>query len=782
VLRTKQRNKTTQLEFHILSKDPELPGEQLDWRSGSWKPLTERTLRDTEARIQETLRLDYETFVNASFFLQGNADQFTQQRPGDRKRILANILGLEIWDVYRQRAGDQRRAIESDIQALEGRMQEINAELDEEASRVERLGQLESELKELSDTRAGQEATLENIRQITATLKEQERLVEILARQYDQAARSLEAEKDRLAIRVTDRQSFNKLLSRSDDIESAHSAWLQARESLERWDEIAARFREQEVHRQEPLAEIKAAEAALLQEQQGLEVDLAEVKVNQDQLPLLEKEFASLGGSLKDAEHRLARRDRLQAELQNAQKDQAEVHAENPRLKADMDQLKERINQLAAAEGVDCPVCGQPLSQADRHTLIETLNAEGTQMGDKFRANQKLLKENDQRVADLEEQIKSLSSADRDLRAAEVARAQISTQVDQLNTSIKRWDTEYAPHLAALKAQISGGDYAPEARVRLSEIDQELKSIGYDAASHDAVRKAETEGRANEQEMLALEKARAANKPLEREITDLDKQIADSESELARKQEQHKEALGTLQSSREQAPDQLAAENVLLNLQERENQIRLEVGAAKQKVLVLDDLKTRYASLEAERNQHANQVANFKQLERAFSKDGVPALLIEQALPQIETKANEILERLTMGDMSIRFITQAAYKDKKRADLRETLDIQISDSAGVRDYEMFSGGEAFRINFAIRLALSEVLAQRAGARLQLLVIDEGFGSQDAQGRQRLIEAIGLVRQDFAKILVITHIDELKEQFPNRIEVEKTPRGSSLHVI
>jgi exonuclease SbcC len=183
-----------------------------------------------------------------------------------------------------------------------------------------------------------------------------------------------------------------------------------------------------------------------------------------------------------------------------------------------------------------------------------------------------------------------------------------------------------------------------------------------------------------------------------------------------------------------------------------------------------------------ERNERASQVANFKQLERAFGKDGVPALLIEQALPQIESKANEILDRLTMGDMSIRFVTQAAYKDKKRDDLRETLEIQISDSAGVRDYEMFSGGEAFRINFAIRLALSEVLSQRAGARLQTLVIDEGFGSQDTQGRQRLIEAINLVRQDFAKILVITHIDELKEQFPNRIEVEKTNRGSNIRVL
>ena len=111
--------------------------------------------------------------------------------------------------------------------------------------------------------------------------------------------------------------------------------------------------------------------------------------------------------------------------------------------------------------------------------------------------------------------------------------------------------------------------------------------------------------------------------------------------------------------------------------------------------------------------------------------------------------------------------------------MRETLEIQISDNAGKRDYEMFSGGEAFRVNFAIRLALSEVLSQRAGARLQTLVIDEGFGSQDAQGRQRLVEAINLVRQDFAKILVITHIDELKDAFPTRIEVEKTDRGSTL---
>ena len=207
-----------------------------------------------------------------------------------------------------------------------------------------------------------------------------------------------------------------------------------------------------------------------------------------------------------------------------------------------------------------------------------------------------------------------------------------------------------------------------------------------------------------------------------------------------------------------------------------------EAGAAQQKVNVLTDLRNRKINLEAQREELAVQIKNHKTLERAFGKDGVPALLIEQALPQIEEKANELLDRLSNGSMNVRFVTQAEYKDKKREDLKETLDILISDAAGTRDYEMFSGGEAFRVNFAIRLALSEVLARRTGARLQTLVIDEGFGSQDAQGRQRLIEAINQVKPDFAKILIITHLEELKEAFPNRIEVEKTARGSTVKVI
>ena len=152
----------------------------------------------------------------------------------------------------------------------------------------------------------------------------------------------------------------------------------------------------------------------------------------------------------------------------------------------------------------------------------------------------------------------------------------------------------------------------------------------------------------------------------------------------------------------------------------------------------------------------ADEQGVYEQLRDAFGKDGIPAVIIEAAIPEIETEANELLARMTDGRMHVRFDTQ---REKVTGGFKETLDIKIADELGTRDYETFSGGEAFRVNFAIRLALSRLLARRAGAQLRTLIMDEGFGTQDAQGRERLVQAINAIRDDFDLILVITHIDE-----------------------
>jgi exonuclease SbcC len=354
--------------------------------------------------------------------------------------------------------------------------------------------------------------------------------------------------------------------------------------------------------------------------------------------------------------------------------------------------------------------------------------------------------------------------------------------VESREQALGNWQSTGKVELDRLEKILTTGAFAPESRTQLAEIDSELKILGYDAAEHEKVRQAEVQGRSSQEEWLGLEKARAALTPLQREIESTLATIENGEKHLATLQQELAEAQEELATQKSQLPDLTVKEREYFDLQESVNRLVQAQAQARNEVSVLAKLKESKQKQKAEKESLNEQVARLKILERAFGKDGIPALLIEQALPEIESNANEILDRLSDGSMSVKFETQREFKDKKREDRKETLDIRIRDGVGERDYELFSGGEAFRVNFAIRLALSRVLSRRAGARLRTLVIDEGFGSQDAEGRQRLIEAINMVSGDFAKILVITHMEELKDAFPARIEVIKTPRGSQVEVM
>ena len=267
VQRTLPRGKTTILEFHIQQASDASISTTAISASQSWKPLTERTLRDTQFRIEQMLRLDYDTFVNASFFLQGKADQFTQQRPGDRKRILSSILGLDAWDTYKQRAAERRKSVEGEINAIDGRLVEITAELAEEDQRKAYLSTLNSQLSTVEKSRQVQEKNLENVRKMAAALVEQRKLVEALSRQVEASSRRLADLETRLQARQAERQSFAEVMGRAAPIRQAYEAWQQARLDLEKWEATAEQFREQEKRRQPFLDELNAARARLLQEQ-----------------------------------------------------------------------------------------------------------------------------------------------------------------------------------------------------------------------------------------------------------------------------------------------------------------------------------------------------------------------------------------------------------------------------------------------------------------------------------------------------------------------------------
>ena len=778
VIRSLARGKNTLLEFQIADNAP------LTIANGpyTWRALTERTLRDTQARIEQILRLDYETFVNVSFFLQGRADQFAQQPPTRRKEILGAILGLEAWEIYRERAAERRKGIERELNSVDGRLVEIEAELGEEASRKLHLADLERQLKGLAASRKLQETALSNVKQERLALDKQRELVRKLGEALEHSQATLAGIQSRLSAKETERSTHADLVGRAGEIQAAYAALGKARLDLEKWEQTAGRFHEHDQRRQPLLREIESERARLEQEKAGLEDQRRQVT---DQVSLMDgyqSELLSARQMLLQSDGRVAEKLKLEKQAQSGREKLAELRTGNASLRTRMNELDERIKKLSAAEGAVCPLCGQSLSPQHRQSTLEQLQAEGRQLGDLYRANKSAMDELAARITSYEEGITNYASAEDDRLKASTTISQLTERLESLQKQAGEWEKVGAARLDEVMKSLEKGKFAAGARKQLASVDKELAALGYDAAAHDAARRAELQVRPAEAEYRALESARAALKPLDDEIANLGVNLASQQSALNAQQAEYAQVLSGLSELETRAPDLDAAERSLYDLQERENQLHQEVGAARQKVTVLDDLRKRKKTLEAERLELGLQIGQYKTLERAFGKDGVPALLIEQALPQIEMKANEILGRLSDDTMRLHFETQARYKDEKRKDLRETLEIQVSDGAGLRDYEMYSGGEAFRVNFAIRLALSEVLAQRKGARLQMLVIDEGFGSQDALGRQRLIQAINAVKGDFARILVITHLEELKDAFPTRIEVEKTDGGSTLTVI
>ncbi|MBP6207871.1 MAG: SMC family ATPase [Anaerolineales bacterium] len=772
VTRTLPRGKSTVLEFQILDRE----------NSGNWKPLTEKTTKDTQTRIEQTLRLDYDTFINASFFLQGKADEFTQRKPSERKAVLSTVLGLEIWNTYKERTAEKRKLIEAEVQEIDGRVAEIDSELDEEDARRSRLAELEASLKQLSTARTAQESALENIRKNAALIKEQRKLAETLFASLERERFSLANLEARLAGKESERAAHADLVNRAKEIESAYKAWQKARKDLEGFDKVALEFREHNEQRQPLLREIEVEKAKLEQEREALSRQWEVISGQSSVIGDLEEQIAAAQKSQLEAEEKVKEREAVEGQRNEARERNAALKVENESLRKEMDEIKKRIGSLESTHDANCPLCGQELTETHRTSTLDELNKAGKEKGDQFRANKKELEEIEKQVASYELQVAQLANAEREVLAHSNTVSQLTERIGTLKSVEKEWEKAGKKRLAEVNKALEKESYAADARKQLTKLDKELAKLGYDAAAHEAVKQAEAAGRSTEEEYSNLRSAREVSKQIESEIQNLNAEIANRKAEIATLDSEYQAIKTNLEVSEAQSPNLEKVERELFALREDENETRSQVGAARQKVDALTILRSRKADYSVQREELNQQIMRHKTLEHAFSKDGVPALLIEQALPQIEQKANDLLERLSDGQMSIRFVTQAEYKDKKRDDLKETLDIQISDSAGLRNYEMYSGGEAFRVNFAIRLALSEILSQRKGARLQTLVIDEGFGSQDAQGRQRLIEAINTVKNDFAKILIITHLDELKDQFPNRIEVEKTDRGSSVKVI
>lgn len=334
-----------------------------------------------------------------------------------------------------------------------------------------------------------------------------------------------------------------------------------------------------------------------------------------------------------------------------------------------------------------------------------------------------------------------------------------------------------------LQSEIQQLTKSSEIKQEIDRLESHLNELGYERSRHQSLLNRLRQSQTWQLRYQELQNAQQQFPQLQTRLDTLDQLLNLRLGDQA----QMKQQLESLASQIEQLTDKREEIQTLeQHIQQRRQQLDelfAMQGRLDQSLTQLDSLKVQYEENCQKLQDVRKQYRIHQELSQAFGKNGIQALMIENILPQLEAETNQILARLTGNQLHVMFLTQKSGKSntskKKSAKLIDTLEIQIADVKGTRSYETYSGGEAFRINFSIRLALAKLLAQRAGTSLQMLIVDEGFGTQDTEGCDRLIAAINAIAPDFACILTVTHMPQFKEAFEYRIEVRKTNQGSQI---
>jgi DNA repair protein SbcC/Rad50 len=748
---------------------------------GGYRAITGNTIDQTQAKIIETLHMDYDTFVNSAYLRQGHADEFTMRKPAERKTVLGSILGLDVYDTLEERAKELVKKHEADSAQMENALHEIDAELLQKPGFEAELAQSQAALAEIEKAAGEKEAALNALRQKKETLEAKQAQYNEVENRLRGGAADLKRWEEQTAQHLARAQQYGEVIGRRGEIEGAYAKFLELKKAVETFDRKATQNLTLDKQRELLEKRIDQSKNELLKNHALLLRDIAELEKKSQALPELKSQVQQAqtkAQKLVEAEETLEK----ETAIKETHAEISRLEAENGRLEREIGEAGEKLDLInrhtAAHTEAKCPLCEQELTREALELIRTKYTTEKQTKADLLTKNRETAA---LKLAEYNKTQKEKSAYEAKLNQE---KTQTRVQEEAAKSKIKEIEDGNA-RLAGLKkeageieASLAGRDFAANEQEKLDSIEKEMGLLAYDNGKHEQARRELKSAEFYEKDKNRLDEALRLHEQEKAAAAKAQENARTLQASL-KEDSAKKKILGNEVSSLPQIRQEVgAAEADYKAAAGKKAQAQQAVGSVRAKLQRLAELEIKKKTGEVQRTQSAKEETIYRELMKAFGKTGIQALIIEAALPEIEVEADRLLTRLTDGRMHVKFETQ---RETKKGTVQETLDIAIADELGTRNYEMFSGGEAFRINFAVRIALSRLLAKRAGAPLPTLIIDEGFGTQDTTGMEKLKEAINSIQGDFEKILVITHMDDLKEAFPSRIDVTKTPNGSTISV-
>lgn len=726
VKRSRTRKGGGSLEFYqVLSTNEE--------------PLTRGKMADTQALINATVGMDLKTFTASSLLLQGQAGTFTAGMDDKgRKQMLVDILDLDRYPRLATAAKDRGNLLDAALSASRDRLRvldQVPAQIAEaEALLGARREEREKASQDLSALRGALSAAEEAVKASEAAgvrVRDLERLLSRLAEEHrvalDEAEARMQSARQGREKEVKARQAVEFAAV----VERGKVARTGLNEKQDLLDKLAPRKRRLE----SDLASIPTVPPLLVQD---LEQQVAADVALAAQVEAWWKEFHATQGTVMELQHRhscqlLSAQNDLKCTRALASKLEEDVACiDLPRARCrfmgDANEAAARLPEVEAAlaaiqalrpavNGILRTVPESPWAEAEARWYEVKALIDGAGY-DKHAAaeRQKALdtaRVNAARADQRSDLIRQVAEVAEEMREIEAA---LPAWREDLNALLGEAETLKQKHRDELHSLTVYHDHEDnDERERLRK--------GYEAKAVPL--------------RFDLEEAREAIPPFAGDCSHAALRVSVAEKNLA--------ALDR---------DLGALEATLAHLRES-----LAEGEALREKVAAD----------------AAEVGEWQLLARLLDpKTGVPVELMRTAIPELEARANHWLSRLTGGGMSVALVTEV---DLKKGGEKDVLRIEVSHEGFTQPYEGFSGGQRTRVDAALRLAISQLLASRRGVKLECLILDEPTSALDADGRDALLEVLEVCATEFALVLVVSHAEDVCSRLPARLEVVKDGTGS-----
>ncbi|HOP08947.1 MAG TPA: SMC family ATPase [Candidatus Methanofastidiosa archaeon] len=735
--------------------------------------LVARSSKEVTSYITKTLGLDAKAFISASFIRQNEIDLLTSQRSSKRKEIINRLFNLQLYDQFLYDAKDKRRACEADIARKEEEIKGIKREMEHYSDILvnetsidgalkgheKHIVSLGNDIRKYDDERTRLEVELEELRRHERKLSELSAKKEALVKAIEKERRVLteaEASKSRLPAILKEMEGIEKKRAKLESLQPVRDRTQELSYILN------GLKKELETARHEGERALQGLSERISTAQRGREEILSNV--------------SSLASEIEDYRGRMSDHGAVEAELGDIADEIEKIGGRMSLEKQEMARFSALIEKISKEGDVyndlskesRCPTCKQHLDEDLKRKLVEQNAEERTNFISKLQRVKNKISKLQALLDDRTLKREGLTKLLNDDRAIMLEISTKNMELDRLNKDLTKADKDLKS-LGDERKRLEGyhGEKAARAEEKIQEIRAEFETLEFSEEDFVSL-KEEVKG----YEVLVLSKERLEN--LVTRADEARQELSRAEGELEALEREVKSQQAMVSGIKALKSKIVKIGNATDVTRDELSRLQVEAGKLSQQIESNASIRSRKRELKKLLKDRETDLAALKENSKQYGT-------LSEAFKNIPINVHERLKPLIQMEVSglLNSITQGKYPAVM---IDEEYTVQVSFNGIFYPIYRFSGGEKDLINLCLRIGISRVLVslskEQGFAHLESLFLDETFSSLDSERRMNLMAVLNKLEGFFSQIVIITHVEDIKEMIPQAILVEEDEDGTA----